>query len=152
MAATEREAIQTASEQHIPVKKVCCISKLYWCEELSSKNRELRKARRNYRYRSSAQNLKFLRVLQQSFQIMVNDKANEHFKSSIKGVNDSHSKDFWKRVDKLLTDKVDAGVSPLLKEDKLHFAEKDKEDILRGTFFTGKHLEKLSFNEDFSYR
>ena len=80
---------------------------------------------------------------------MVNDKANEYFKSSIKDVNDSHSKEFWKRVKKLLTDKVDAGVSLLLKEDNFHFAEKDKADIIRETFFTGKLLKKLSFNEEF---
>ena len=144
-----KEALQTASEQYVPVKKVCCFSKLYWCEELSSKRWELRKARKNYRYRSSAQNFKLLRELQQSFQNLVKDKANEYFKSSIEDVNDSRSKEFWKRVNKLLTDKEDVGVSPLLKENKFHSAEKDKADRFRETFFTGKHLEKLSFNEDF---
>ena len=49
-------------------------------------------------------------------------------------------------------DKEDAGVSPLLKKNKFHFAEKDKADEFRGTFFTGKHLEKLSFNEEFKLR
>ena len=48
-----------------------------------------------------------------------------------------------------MTDKVDAGVSLLLKEIKFDFAEKDKADIFRETFFTGKHLKKLSFNEEF---
>ena len=37
----------------------------------------------------------------------------------------------------------------MLKGNKFHFAEKDKADIFRETFFTGKHLEKLSFNEEF---
>ena len=130
------------------MKKVCCFSKPYWCKQLSSKSRELRKAQKNYRYRSSAPNLKLLRELQQSFQNLVKDKANEYFKSSIDDVNDSHSKEFWKRVNKRLTDKEDAGVSPLLKENNFHFAEKDKADVFRETFFTGKHLEKLSFNEE----
>ena len=89
-----KQAIQTASEQHIPVKKVCCLSKPYWCEELSSKSRELHKARRNYQYRSSAHNLNLFSELQQSFQNFVIDKANEASKSSIEDVNDSHSKDF----------------------------------------------------------
>ena len=81
------EATQTASDQHIPVKKVCCFSKPYWCEELSFKSRELRKARRNDRYCSSAHNLMLLRELQQSLQIIVNDTTNEYFKSSIKDVS-----------------------------------------------------------------
>ena len=76
------------------------------------------------------------------------DKTNEYFKSSIEDVNDSHSKDFWKRDNKL-TDKVDAGVSPLLKENKIHFAEKNKAEIVCEFFFTGKQLKKLSFNEEF---
>ena len=95
------EALQTASEKHIPVKKVCCFSKPYWCKELSSKCRELRKARKKYRYRCSTQNLKLLRELQQSFQNLVKDKANEYFKSSIEDDNDSQSKEFWKPVNKL---------------------------------------------------
>ena len=148
MIATERRASHCFRTTY-PVKKVCCFLKPYWCEELSSKSRELRKARKNYRYRSSEQNPKILRELQQSFQNMVEDEANEYFKSSIEDVNDSLSKEFWKRVNKLLTDKEDAGVSPLLKENKIHFAEKDKADIFRETFFTGKPLEKLRFNEEF---
>ena len=76
-------------------------------------------------------------------------KRTKTSKGSIEEVNDSHSKDVWKRVKKLLTDKVDAGVSPLLKENKFYFSGKDKADIFRETFFTGKHLENLSFNEEF---
>ena len=37
----------------------------------------------------------------------------------------------------------------MLKENKFHFAEKDKADIFRETFLTEEHLEKLSFNEEF---
>ena len=48
---------------------------------------------------------------------MVNDKANEYFKSSTDDVNDSHSTGFWKRVNKLLTDMVHAGIFPLLNLD-----------------------------------
>ena len=45
-----------------------------------------------------------------------------------------------------LTDKVIAGVSPLLMEDKIYFAEKDKTDRFGETYFTGEHLEKTCFN------
>ena len=37
----------------------------------------------------------------------------------------------------------------MLKENKIHFAEKDKVYIFRESFFTEKHLERLSFNEEF---
>ena len=44
-----------------------------------------------------------------------------------------------------MTDKEDAGVSPLLKENKFHFAEKDKADIFRGIPVTWLNTIWLNF-------
>ena len=79
----------------------------------------------------------------------MNDKANDCFKSSFGDVNNSHSQDLLKRVNKLLMGKVDAGVSPLLNVNEFLFAEKVNANLIFEKFFTGNQLEKLSSNEEF---
>ena len=63
-------------------------------------------------------------------------------------LNDTRSKDFWNSISKLMKDKTDSGVAPLFKNNAFQFESKDKAGILRETFFTGKHLEGIAFNED----
>ena len=76
------------------------------------------------------------------------DNSNEYFKNTIDRLNDTRSNDFWNSINKLKRDETDSGVAPLFKNDKFHFESKDKASILRETFFTGKHLEGIAFNED----
>ena len=47
-----KQAIEIASEEEIPRKKICCFSKPFWCKELTIKSQELRTARKNYRFRN----------------------------------------------------------------------------------------------------
>ena len=47
-----------------------------------------------------------------------------------------------------MKDKTDSGVAPLYKNAKFHFQTKDKCLILRETFFSCKHLERIDSNED----
>ena len=142
-----KQAIEIASEEQIPRKKIC-FSKPFWCKELTIASQELRTGRKNYRFRSSGHNLKLLRDAQKAFRTLMQDKFNEYFKNTIDMLNDTRSKDFWNNTNEQMKAKTDSGVAPLFKNDKFHFESEDEAGILRETFFTGKHLEGLAFNED----
>ena len=55
----------------------------------------------------------------------------------------------WEPLNEFLTDKENAVVSPLLKENKIHFAGKYKTDIFPEVLFTGKHLGNIALNEEY---
>ena len=99
----------------------------------------------NYRFRSSAHNLKVLRDAQKEFRTLMQDKFNEYFENTIDMLNDTRSKDFWNHINKLMEEKTDSEVAPLFKNDKFYFQTKGKAGILREK---DKHLQGIAFNED----
>ena len=71
-----KQMLEIALEEQIPrKKKICCFSKPFWCEELTIKSQELRTARKNYRFRSLAHNLKNLRDAQKASRILMQNQG-----------------------------------------------------------------------------
>ena len=68
-----KQIIEIASEEQIPRKKIGCFSKPFWRGELTIKSKELRTARKNYRFRSSAHNMNILRDAQKAFRTLMQD-------------------------------------------------------------------------------
>ena len=138
--------MSTAANLHKTTKRACEFSKPHWTKELTEMSNELRKARKNYSYRSTQYNIFVLQQAQKLFKALITTQTNDWFRKQLEDINHTKQKDFWQKTSKLLTPKTSHSIAPLLR-DRHIFDEKEKAAVLKETFFSGKHLDGMKTDQ-----
>ena len=143
------EEINKCSKRHIPLKKLCKHSKPFWSENLSVLSKDLQKAQVQYKRQSDPRNHQRLLACKLIFEESLISEKNSWIHRQLENMNTKESLDFWKRYKKQFCKKEDNYIGHLRNSSRgLTQKDEEKEDILFNSYFTGKHMEGRSFNDE----
>ena len=147
---TTKRILKDVQSDTMRTKRSCIHSKLFWCKTLTDASDEcLRRTRRSYRMRSTPTNEKICREKVGKFKNLIIEKSNSWTNARLDESNKSKKQNFWEKVSKVHKSKVTHGIAPLKAENGNLFENSEKEELLRETFFTGKHLTQMKFDDKF---
>ena len=119
-------------------------SKPFLCKDLTDASECLRRARRSYRMRCTPINEKV-----NIFKNSLIEKSNSWTNDRLDEINKSKNQNFWEKVSKIHKSELTNGIAPLTAENGFWFENSEKAELLRQTFFTGKHLTQMKFDDKF---
>ena len=141
-------AMDQASELHIPTKTICKHSKPFWTEELTILAGAIKTALNKFKYRRNPSNQLRLEEAKQQFKETLLKEKNSWIHSQLCGLNVVQSNEFWARYRKLFLQEEETFIGCLEDSDgNLRHEECEKEEILFDTFFGGRHLRGLQFDD-----
>ena len=139
--------VSECSKKHIPVKTICRHSKPYWSEKLTTLSKNLQVAQKKYRLKSDPINKASKELCSDTFKVALVSEKNEWIHRKLEGLNTQESLLFWQRYKKMFKPKADSFIGHLEKESGLAHTDKEKEEVLYETFFTGSHLKNRVFDD-----
>ena len=147
-----KNSLREATLLFIPFKNVTQHSKAFWCPELTIASKELKQLRRNFRYKTNHANLEKLAKAKELFKRLLSEKASAWMKNYLKALGHKQGKEFWVSYKKLFAGSRSSSKVDLIKNKhgKLLLSKKDIAQGFQETFFEGKHLETLNFDESMS--
>ena len=125
----------------IPQKTVSIHSKPYWCPALTTLSNEALEAKERFKQRSTPRNKATLTESIESFKKALIKEKNEWIRDRLAALNTKDCTQFWRKYKRVFGAKTDNFICNLKDCDLLVTSEKDKEELLFNTFFTGKHLQ-----------
>ena len=140
---TIKEAIQTATREHIPTKKVYTQNKQFWNKLLTEASKQLRNLRKVFKYKSSPRNDIALEKAKETFKNLLQDSAaywmREHLGDLGHQKNKSSKKIFCNQR---------AGVGPVKNQNKeVLTATEDIDMEFKRTFFETRHQQNQFFDD-----
>ena len=144
------KAIQTITKQHGEKKIVTPHSKPFWTPELTDLRDQMNKASELYYKRNTDRNEEMLKEAKEAFDD-ARKKACENFLlDKTKNLNNVQKLKFWKEFNKLFKKKSEQSVEPLIDSDEnILTNQQDMEELMFATFFEGKHLNGIQFDDQF---
>ena len=146
---TTKQILKDVQSDTMRTKRSCIHSKPFWCKELTEASECLRRARRSYRMRSTPANEKIYKEKVGIFKNLLIEKSNSWTNARLDEINKSKNQNFWEKVSKVHKSEVTHGIAPLKAENGYLFENSQKAELLRQTFFTGKHLTQMKFDDKF---
>jgi len=135
--------------ESIPKKIITCHSKPFWTPALTVLSKELKFLLVAARRRGTPQNNENLKAKKEEFRVALIQEKNDWIKEKLSNINVADSATFWKRYKRLFGQKESNFIGNLVAGGVMKTKDKEKEEILFETFFTGSHLDKNSFDESF---
>ena len=135
--------------EFIPLKRVSSHSKPYWSDTLTVKSLDVRAARDTYQARSTPANKKTYNSAKFEFGQMLVIEKNAWIHRRLDGLNVSESAEFWSKYKHVFGARKDNLIGDLHLNGVLIGEDKDKEELLHQTFFSGQHLENADFDEEY---
>ena len=140
--------ITQTNERCIPTKRISSHSKPFWSATLSAASLTVRAARTSYQARSTPSNKSTYDLTKKEFgQLLVKEK-NDWIHKRLEGLNASESTEFWTKYKYVFGAPKDNLIGNLRNGGDLISEEAEKEALLFDTFFTGRHLNNLDFDEE----
>ena len=138
----------------VPKKMVTVVNRRkkppWWNEIVADFNTKLNRAKKSYKRRSTKQNFDHLKETKNNFDRAVEEEKNNWIKGLCSKINlCKSSKEMWDTFNNLTSyQDLDGGdILPLLDcQNQPIFEVAKKCDLLRDTFFSGKHLENVPFD------
>ena len=96
------EAIQTATREHIPTKKICTHNKPFWKKLLRGASKKLRNLRKVFKYNFSPRNGIALEKAKKKLKDLLQDSAAEWMSELLEDLVQQKSKSFWDSFKKIL--------------------------------------------------
>ena len=127
---------------HVPVKKVSRHSKPYWNDNLSLLSREVREARKRFKYRSNEFNKTRLDNAKLAFSDALNAAQTQFIEKQSENINTAKPDKFWNNFKKTFYNNNKNPMGNLKDEcGNILSDNKDKADALYRGMFLGQHLE-----------
>ena len=83
------------------------------------------------------------------FKKLLIEKLNCWTDARLDEINKSMNHNFWEKVSKVEKSEVTHGIAPLKAENGYLFENSEKVELSRQTFFAGKHLTQMKFDDKF---
>ena len=99
--------------------------------------------------RSTPTNEKIYKEKVGIFKNLVIEKSNNWTNARLDEINKSKNQNFMEKVSKVHKSEVTHGSAPLKAENSYLFENSEKAELLTQTFFTGKHLTQMKFDDKF---
>ena len=99
--------------------------------------------------RSTPTNKKIYKEKVGVFKNLGKEKSNSWTNARLDEINKSKNQIFWKKVSKIHKLEVTHGIAPLKAENGSLLENGEKAEPLRQTFFTGKHITQMKFDDKF---
>ena len=137
-------------EKHGKKILISCHSKPYWNDQLSALSKQLRYDRKNFRLRNTDRNREKFLASKEEFDQERKRACQEFILDKTRNLNAVESQKFWKEFKKITTKKNQQKINPLDNGNGDILTENEEiEQLLFSTFFECKHMEEVSFNEEF---
>ena len=145
-------ALQDATLKHAEKKISTPYSKPYWTKELSELAKAMRQARKAFNLRNTTYNKEKLVELKTLFDEKRKKACSDFIMERAKNLNSVQAQKFWKQFNALFKKKSEQHVEPLIDQNGSIISENNEiEKEMFSTFFKGKHLQMVDFDEDFYY-
>ena len=144
------KTIQSVTNQHGEKKTLSTHSKPYWTPELSILCDKMKEARKAWSQRNTDRNEETLKQAKQAFDDARKRECEAFILSKTKDMNSAQRLKFWKEFNKLFKKKSDQGIEPIIDADgNILTSNHDLEECMFSTFFQGKHLNGVEFDDKF---
>ena len=142
--------IQKITCEHGEKKIITSHSKPYWTQELTILCDRMKEARKFYQRRNTDINEQKLKEAKEQFDEARKKECEKFILSKTENLNNIQKLQFWKEFNKLFRKKGEQTVEPLIDEDNhILTSVQDQEQLLFATFFQGKHLNGIDFDQQF---
>ena len=142
--------IQTVTNNLGEKKIISTHSKPYWTPELSTLCDKMKEARKAYFKRNTDVNDEKLKQAKQAFDEARKRECESFILNKTKDMNSAQRLKFWKEFNKLFKKQTDPGIEPLLDANgNILTSNHDLEECMFSTFFEGKHLDGVDFDNTF---
>ena len=136
-----------AKQKFVPTKTITGHSKPFWNEKLSRLSISLRRARKNFKYRSDFRNGEILEQAKVEFTNALNDAKNRHVECQAKTLNENQGTQFWKEFKNTFYCHKNVNyIGTINDENSLVNYDEEKADVFRKVIFEGQHLKKCIFD------
>ena len=147
---TALSALNKAAEVSIPLKLISPHSKPYWTPKLSHLSKELRRAKKEYKYRSTIKNKQLIDELRQMFSDELRTAKKEHLEEETAKMNAESSNKFWSNFRKVYYKPNNRNIGTILDGNCVISNDQDKAEKFYDDIFKGKHLEGQNFNNQWN--
>ena len=137
---TTKRVLKDEQSDTMRTNPSCIHSKPFCCKGLTDASECLWRVRRSYRMRSTPANENIYKEKVGIFKNLLIEKSTSWTNASLDEINKSKNQNFWEKVSKIHKSEVTQGHAPLKAENGYLFENSEKAELLRQTFFTGKHL------------
>ena len=143
-------SLQSATMKHAKKKISTPYSKPYWTNELSELAKVLRLKRKAYNKRNTDYNKDQLKAAKTEFDEKRKKACSDFIMDRAKNLNSAQALKFWKQFNALFKKKCDQHVEPLFDDNYTLISDnKEIEREMFSTFFEGKHLSMVDFDDEF---
>ena len=144
------KTIQKITSDHGEKKTITIHSRPYWTLELTILCNKMKEARKFYQQRNTDINDLKLKQAKEDFDSARKKECEKFILSKTENLNNVQKLQFWKEFNKLFKKKGDHTMEPLIDEDGNILTEiQDQEELMFATFFEGKHLTGVNFDDHF---
>ena len=137
---TTKRILKDVQRDTMRTKRSCIHSKPFCCKGLTDASECLWRARRSYRIRSTPTNENIYKEKVGIVKNLLIEKLTSWTNARLDEINKSKNQYFWEKVSKVHISEVTHGIAPLMAENGYMLENSEKAELLRHTFFTGKHL------------
>ena len=142
--------IQKITCEHGEKKVITIHSKPYWTQELTELCNKMKEARKFYQRRNTDINEQKLKEAKEQFDQARKRECEKFILSKTENLNNIQKLQFWKEFNKLFKKKSEQTVEPLIDENNHILTNvQDQELLMFSTFFEGKHLNGIDFDQHF---
>ena len=135
----------------VPSKQVSNFSKPYWNSELSQMSKEVRNARKAFKYRSDFRNGELLEKAKDAFSLSLAEAKNAYIAKRTDQLNGAGKDKFWQHFKDTFYKKshTNKTIGVLIDPDENYVLEDcNKATLLYNDIFQGNHLKSAKFDEE----
>lgn len=141
-------SLKDTNDACIPIKKVSSHSKPYWSSLLTTSSSKLQTCKKAYQARATPLNKANFELSKQEFAELIVKEKNAWIHRRLEGLNVAESAEFWSKYKFVFGSPRDNNIGNLMDGADLLSGDAEKEALFHRTFFGGKHLENVQFDDE----